>query len=294
MLMTSNQKYLLYFIFLLLLGLWVPLVTFHLPRLQYNDKNNNSKNRIQIIYFSHIRKEKWKDIIIPQMQGLIDCGLLSKADLLVSLSGDRKIVQFVELVIRDIFKNQSTSYISFKHTYENLYEYPGIKALHENGRLYPDKIFLYFHSKGMWFGGEQYQDGRTILEKNLYDSVVINWKHALLVFDTKSDVSKICFGGANGGWCWFNFYWVRGTYIKTCPPPKIQKENRYYFEGYLGNVGCRRSYPYNQTYDAYEYNFKNGLPNATYMGMYNIAANNTIPFFFPGDITDHLKNIKLT
>jgi hypothetical protein len=146
----------------------------------------------------------------------------------------------------------------------------------------------------MWFGGEEYPGGRTIFEKNLYDSVIVNWKHAIYIFDTKPDVSKICFGGASGGWCWFNFYWVRGSYLKTCPPPIIQKEeaDRYYFEGYLGNGGCRREYPYNQTYDAYDYNLNNGLPNTTYMGMYNIAANNTIPFFFPGDVTDYLKSYK--
>ena len=144
----------------------------------------------------------------------------------------------------------------------------------------------------MWFGGEEYPGGRTILEKNLYDSIVVNWKHAIQVFDTKPDVSKICFGGSKGGWCWFNFYWVRGNYLSNCLVPE-KTDYRYYYEGYLGH-DYNGTYPYNQTYDAYEYNLNNSLPHTTYMGMYNIAANNTIPFFYPGDVTDHLKSVKST
>ena len=290
--MVADKKYYI-FVLLVVMNIMIGLLNIkNFPKLQlYLQYKNYSKNKIQIIYFSHINEAKWKNIIIPQMKGLIDCGLLSKADLLVTLSGDKKIVELIELTIRNLLKDQSESYISFIHYYENLFEYPGIKALYESAKLNPGKIFLYFHSKGMWFGNEQYQDGRTILEKNLYDSVVVNWKNALKVFDTKPDVSKICFGGSNGGWCWFNFYWVRGAYLNTCRAPRINRENRYYYEGYLGTTGCMidRQYPYSQTHEAYQYNFNNSLPYDTYMGVYNIAANNTVPFFFPGEITDYLK-----
>ena len=255
--------------------------------MRYLEKDDVHSKNIQIIYFTHLRKEKWKYIVIPQIQDLVDCGILLEANLVVALSGDEELIREAEIKIRDIVKSQ-LSYVKFTYNHENLYEYPGITALYDNALLYPEKIFIYFHSKGMWFGGDEPK--RTILEKKLMENVITNnWKEIINIFNTRSDVSKVCFGSSNGGWCWFNFYWVRGKYIANCNKPEI-RPNRYYYEGYLGHQ-YKGFYHYNHSFDAYEYNLAKGLPNTTYLGTYNIALNNTIPFFSPSDITDVLVKI---
>ena len=271
-----------YLLLLIIISLLINLSNIYI---RYQEKISLSDDkRIQIIYFSHLRKEKWKYIIIPQMNDLVNCGILSQANLLVALSGDRELVKVAERKIRDIIEPHLT-FIQFTYTYENLYEYPGIKALYDSSLIEPEKIFIYFHSKGMWFGGDD--KSRTRKEKTLMDNVITrNWVDILNVFDTNPDISKVCFGSSNGGWCWFNFYWVRGSYISKCNKPEI-RPNRYYYEGYLGHQ-YRGPYPFNQTFDNYDYNLSMGYQNTTYMGTYNIAMNNSIPFFDPALISDIL------
>lgn len=215
-----------------------------------------SKN-IQIVYYAYLRKEKWRYIVLPQMQDLVDCEILSEADLLIALSGEKELMHEAEMEIRKIIDPHLTN-IRFTYTEENLFEYPGIKALYEESTAHPQKIYLYFHSKGMSFHGDD--PVRYSSEKKIFDTVVKNWKHAINVFNTMPHINKVCFGCSESGFCWYNFFWVRGSYIATLDKPIIITDNRYYYEGYIAGT----------------------KPN--HEDCYNIIYNNEKPFFNPEEV----------
>jgi hypothetical protein len=224
---------------------------------------------IQIVYYASLRKEKWRYIVLPQMQDLIDCGIIEKADLIVALSGEEEIVKEAETEIRKIFETKTLD-LRFTHTYENLHEYPGISALYEEGQAHPEKLYLYFHSKGMWFWGDE--PVRDPNEKRLFDIMITNWREYVHFLETNPDKNKICFGCSKEGWCWFNFFWVRGSYLYQCGKPIIT-DDRYYYERYIGEQNVFSSYE----------------------NSYNVVNNNKKPFYSTQEISryflDHNKPI---
>jgi hypothetical protein len=197
-----------------------------------NKKKEGFSKNIQIVYYAYLRKEKWRHIVLPQMQDLLDCNILSEADLLVALSGDKELMHEAEMEIRKIIDPHLVN-LRFTYTEENLYEYPGINALYEESVAHPEKIYLYFHSKGMWFWGDE--PVRYYGEKILFDAVVKSWNDTIEVFNTRPEINKVCFGCSETGFAWYNFYWVRGNYVAELDKP-IVSEDRYYYEHYIGEA----------------------------------------------------------
>jgi hypothetical protein len=74
---------------------------------------------------------------------------------------------------------------------------------------------------------------RSPIEKYLTKDIVSNHKKVLKIFDKNENIKKIGTLPADKGWIWFNFFYVRGSYLKNCEKPIIN-ENRYYYETYLG------------------------------------------------------------
>lgn len=189
----------------------------------------DAKN-VYIVYFAFLKPERWRHIVMPQMTDLKSSDLLQQgAHLHVVMSGEPKELEACESEVNKLLKNV-TNKVQFTKTTKNLYEYPGIHMLYEKGRQYPEKIFLYFHSKGMVF---YENDQRLLLEKLLTKKMVIGWKPILEVFQQNPQVAKVCLAPSPEGWCWYNFFWVRGKYFKGCNEPIIS-DNRYYYEDYLG------------------------------------------------------------
>jgi hypothetical protein len=226
-----------------------------------NKQREGLSKRIQIIYYAYLRKEKWRYIVLPQMQDLVDSELLTEADLLIALSGDKEIMEEAEEEIRKIIGTNVVN-LRFTYTEENLYEYPGIKALYEESIAQPEKIFLYFHSKGMWYWGDE--PIRYSGEKIVFDAVINPWMSVMEVFDTMPEINKVCFGCSKEGFCWNNFFWVRGTYVAELEPPKISTD-RYYYEGYIGE----------------------SKTNPGYKDCYNIVYNNRLPYFEDNEILQY-------
>ena len=51
---------------------------------------------------------------------------------------------------------------------------------------------------------------------------------------------------------WFNFWWATGKYLSTCEEPKMSRENRYYYEGWLSSGKINN----NKIYNLLEHNYK--------------------------------------
>ena len=245
-------------ILLLLLLLFLFVLFFYILNATTLVKKEFLNKRIHIIYYSFLLEERWKYIVLPQMQGLIDCDLASNADISIVLSGNKNTIEEAETQIRRLLSPHCDN-LQFDYEYENLYEYPGILKLYKTAVSDPDKIYLYFHSKGMVFSDQTNQ--RTTLEKNVYNVVILNWKNAINIFDNNPNINKVCCGCSEKGFCWYNFFYIRGEYLQKCNKPIIS-DNRYYYETYIAD----------------EY------PNASYSDCYNLLEDNKKAFFSQDDL----------
>ena len=55
------------------------------------------------------------------------------------------------------------------------------------------------------------------------------------------------------GFCWFNFFWVKGDYIKNyCKQPEIEK-NRYYYESWVSSDESKKE---GSLYNMYKGNYE--------------------------------------
>jgi hypothetical protein len=160
------------------------------------------------------------------MKDLVACGLLQSAELRVVLSGGLPELNQAVPIIR---QQVSPHAVHFTLHTDNHYEFPGILALHEDSHSNPDGVMLYFHAKGMVFHNS---NTRLQRESTLMRYVVAQWKDVLRAFEQPA-VNKVCFGASSSGFCWFNFFWVRSTYLQNCSIPRVTHD-RYYYESYLG------------------------------------------------------------
>jgi hypothetical protein len=181
--------------------------------------------KIIIIYYIYINPDKnWKSIVSGQFEDLKNVDLLNYS--------------IVHCVICtpcvDLF-NECKNLIScefYYHAKENNFEYPGIKKLHELACIYPDRLFLYLHTKGMVFHYET--NGRTSCEMAILRNTVKHWNQVYNIFKKDNTVDKAGLFPADTGFVWFNFFWIRGSFLKSRKPPIISSD-RYYYEHYIQN-----------------------------------------------------------
>jgi len=113
--------------------------------------------------------------------------------------------------------------------YENEHEYRGIKKIWELGQIYNNRndILLYFHSKG-------------VTRHNSYESNE-NYKYNIILKDIElikeiftifPKIDKIGYSCGGIGWIWYNFWYVRGSYINKVEHP-IKTDRRHYYEDYI-------------------------------------------------------------
>lgn len=246
---------LLFFILLILLYKYYYKTCEKIENTQYDFDTNN---KIHIIYYAFIFQDRWTYIVIPQLNDLINTQLLNISNLTIVLCGDKKNIYNCKNILTELFEANNISNYNIIYSYNNLFEYAGINELYKQGNIYPDKILLYFHSKGMIFSNNNDKQ-RNSDEKKLFEIVIKDWKNILPIFDNNQNINKVSVGCSEQGFCWYNFFWIRGSYLVNCNPPKISND-RYYYEHYIG----------------IEYNIKNDLP---YSDCYNLFDNNKIKFY---------------
>jgi hypothetical protein len=200
------------------------------------DKNINKKQDIFIIYFVFINPiNNWKDIIIGQLEDMKDSGIISNTfhninlEIVLSSCSMDNINECV-VIMNDFFKDIAFNKYNIIIINDNLYEYSGILHLYKKGVENPDALFLYFHSKGMSFHNNI---GRITHEIKLTRYILFLWEKIINIFNDKEHINKITLACSFHGWGWFNFFWVRGSYLKNCDEPIITND-RYYYESWLG------------------------------------------------------------
>jgi hypothetical protein len=200
------------------------------------NKTNISNKPIFIVYYAYLNNEKdWRTIIKGQIEDVYKSGIFNYSLLHTVLCGDPNDIKECKKLLENIIKIN----IEVTEVYENKYEFPAIIKIRELALEYPDKLFIYFHSKGMVFNN---QPGiRTHLEQRLTNNTFLDWESTLLVFKKFPQIQKAALLPSKDGFGWFNFWWARGIYLISCKPIKIPEnlklEDRYLCEGWLGQYG---------------------------------------------------------
>jgi hypothetical protein len=209
--------------------------------------------QINIVYFCWCNKKKnYAAIIGGQIDDIIFYKILSVAKLYIEVCcEDDDILPSIKELL-DTKLTGYNYYINFHK--ENKYEYYGIKKLYDLSILEPNKYYLYLHSKGMF----NYANiNRHEYEKVLTNGILCNFEKTIELFNNNPEIMKASQFPSNHhekNFCWFNFYWSRGTYLITCENPIISS-NRCYYETWSetgdNNMG--------KVYNMYENNYKKYL-----------------------------------
>lgn len=181
--------------------------------------------RVKIVYFTWINPQaRWDQIIAGQLDQLKKTGLLEVSEFHAHIVATGAYLHLVTSLVASIIPNAIIS-----TSENNEYEYRGIHRVWKLAQdsVQPDDIYLYFHSKGM-----SYNRGRDLLERLIFQEVIEAWKQCLEIFATRSDINKIGHAASEQGYVWWNFWWVRGSYLRECVEPIINS-NRYYYEEWL-------------------------------------------------------------
>lgn len=268
---NNNKVY--FYILLFISVVIIPALLIYIYHITYdNIKISNSidlfipDKKIGVVYFAFLKEDRWRTIVLPQMHDLVQCGLAKNADIDIVLSGTEKEITSAKSEITNILSPVNNN-VHFDYSYENTYEYPGIKKLYNKAKENPEKKYLYFHSKGMVFN--EGEPKRNNIEIYLFEKLIKNWRTIVDIFEKNPNKNKVSLGCSKEGFCWFNFFWVRGSYLRrNCSPPRIETD-RFYYESYI-STDCK---------------------NASYEDCYNIADNNGKPYYNQPDIVNYLREI---
>lgn len=190
---------------------------------------------INIIYYIWINPERnWKIIIEGQLNDIKISNILNDAKLHIIISAStNELLNEVLKFILSILINIDNLIFDLNTTLENKYEYEPIKKIYDIANKEPEKLYIYLHSKGMYhLNISNNNNQRFYQEKTLTRTLIYQWKSIINIFNNNKNIMKVGLFPALGGWIWFNFFWVRGDYIRSCENPKISN-NRYYYESWL-------------------------------------------------------------
>jgi hypothetical protein len=185
--------------------------------------------KIKIVYFVYLKPNEWEPTVLEQLNSLKSSGLYDDADeIYVSVcSNDTDLKRFKQHLWS---KFKKISIINLFQT--NAYEYPGFKAIWDLSQQ-EESLILYFHTKGMT-SDKKYPE-RANLRKFLFEKTISNYKEYITEFKNNKDLDIGCIFPSEFGFSWFNFFWVRSTYVNKHLPQPQPNSNRYYWERYIGS-----------------------------------------------------------
>lgn len=217
-----------------------------------------NNKRIGIVYFAYINhKKNWKRIIYSQLSDMKRSGILNDASLYIEVSDSNDSSE-----VKDFFNNLDIPHQNVSFHNENAFEYFGIHKLWELAVNKAHEYLVYFHTKGMSYKKRftsGIYDGRSPREIVLTYLTFKNYKKNLKLFDEDNILMKI---GAfpkkdydpkdeSGCYIWFNFYWVRASYVTELEEP-IRTSNRFYYESWLSKDEGEKGDAYKElTYSLY-------------------------------------------
>ena len=116
--------------------------------------------------------------------------------------------------------------------YTNEHEYRGILKVWELGQIHnaTNDIILYFHSKGI-----THSHNYDVHKNDNYNIILKDIDKIKEIFTIFPTIDKVGYSSSHVGWIWYNFWFVRGSYVYMVEKP-IKTERRHYYEDWL----CRK------------------------------------------------------
>jgi hypothetical protein len=177
--------------------------------------------------------------------------------------------------VKNIFPN-----VYIECYYENEYEYRGILKVWELGQSKNKKndIILYFHSKGV-----THHESYEVTKNDNHNIILQDINKIQEIFTIFPDIDKIGYCSGGVGWIWYNFWYVRGSYVNRVEKP-IKTERRHYYEDWLArkveigdeyceNERCNKTYYKNTLKNCYGF-FTDKLSIANIGSYYSTETGN--------------------
>lgn len=186
--------------------------------------------KVKIVYFAYLKPNDWEEIVLEQLWSLKNSGLYDLAEsIYISLCCNENDLKRIKQHIWAKFKK-----IQIINIFDyNTYEYPGFKAVWDISQDNDESIILYFHTKGMT--SEKKINGVKELRNFITKNTILNYETYLNEFKKTKDLDVGCIFPSEFGFSWYNFFWVRSSYVKEhLSKPEVNK-NRYYWERYIGS-----------------------------------------------------------
>lgn len=211
------------------------------------------EKEIIIVYYIYLFPESnWRSIVSQQLIRLKSFKILEAAKLYVVICDCFNLIEEAQILVGNLVPEADIS-VSFN----NQFEYPGIKLVYDLAIEYPHKAFIYLHAKGV----SHNLHTRSNLEVTLFELTFKDW-HQHIMRLKSGKASKIglfpaklhentSVEGARQGWVWFNYWYATGSYLSTCPAPQIDRD-RYYYEGWLGDNGYGNRRQSTECYSIYQ------------------------------------------
>lgn len=177
---------------------------------------------VEVIYFTFIHPLRWHLIMPHQLADLKATRLLEhvqRINIVYTLEDkNSNIVPSIEKSVLSSLGNGTYELVQ-THYFINNFEYEGLKLLHSRAKEHPERLFLYFHGKGMVF--HQHKHGRIADELALHHAVIKPWQEVFRIFAKNNEVQKAGFTCSPEGFVWFNYMWIRGSYLSRCSAPQV-------------------------------------------------------------------------
>lgn len=200
-------------------------------------------SQIFVVYsaFINTMNSNWKILIQLQLENLLALGIPQVAtEIFIFLSthaseeNKEHLFAATAATIKAIIPKAVISTNS-----RNRWEFPAIQKVWLLGQSIPKEsrkhsFILYFHSKGMV--NNDPSSVRSKLERQLFDVVISPWRDVIQLFTCRPEFNKAGFGKSKAGFVWYNFWWVRVSYVSKLVRPLIvgiEDRHRFYYEQWL-------------------------------------------------------------
>jgi hypothetical protein len=186
--------------------------------------------KIKIVYFAYLIPNKWEVIVNEQLSSLKKLSLYDEAiNIYMTVISDNNELQKLIILLNNEYPK-----VEIKNIYQdNIYEFAGMQTIYQVAEDDDDIIFLYFHSKGMTSNQHetrQYLFKYSINNYQQYINEFQNNKH----LDVAGMIPHI------NGFIFFNFFWIRSSYVRNYCSKPIISDNRYIWEVWIGNEFSRK------------------------------------------------------
>lgn len=221
-----------------------------------NLKKKIVKN-IHLVYFAYYSlsidfEKEFKNILLYFKR----TGILEYAYLYIILYDPHKLGQSLY-----DYAKQLTENVVFDFHYHNHWEYFAIYKCWEIAKSKPNDFLFYGHFKGLL-----HKDKDTSINKVYLNHTLAEWRYILSKFKDNT-INKIGMFPCKDGYIWYNYWWIRNSYLITCPEPE-KTLDRYYYEGYI-STGTKSE---NSTFSLFADNFTYYTPEEAWNEMLKLMS----------------------